>query len=116
MTAKSYNQIYEKLISQWQLSGYCLGSLSRISFSEATSCPDDIGPLEHQMMFMDTKNYLPDDILVKIDRASMGASLETRVLDHRVVGLLGPPLKMKIKNSQDKWLLRKLHNHVPLTN
>ena len=118
LTAKSYNQIYEKLISQWQLSeDPVLGSLSQISFSQATSCPDDIGPLEHQMMFMDTTNYLPDDILVKIDRASMGASLETRVpmLDHRVVEFAWTlPLKMKIKNNQGKWLLRKLlYNHVP---
>ena len=73
--------------------------------------------LADDMMFADACGYLPDDILTKVDRATMAVSLESRApfLDHRVVEFaFRLPLEMKLHQKSTKWLLRQLlYRHVP---
>lgn len=70
-----------------------------------------------RMMLLDTLTYLPDDILVKVDRASMAVALETRapLLDHRVLEFAWSlPLEMKLQGREGKRVLKNLlYRHVP---
>ena len=74
-------------------------------------------PLEERMMLCDQLRYLPDDLLAKVDRASMAVSLEARcpLLDYRVLEFAWRlPLGLKIRAGSGKWILRELlARHVP---
>jgi len=118
ITAASREAIYHQLVSHWKdPMQIVIGGLepSCLTFEDMTG--DQFPEFEHRMMYYDAINYLPDDILVKVDRASMAVSLETRspFLDYRVVEFAWQlPLSMKIRNGQGKWILRQvLQKYVP---
>jgi asparagine synthase (glutamine-hydrolysing) len=118
LTASSPEEVYRRLVSHWSNSEQVvIGSKLSDGLPGDHMCASLMPALEHQMMCMDSLTYLPDDILVKVDRAAMGVSLETRVpmLDHRVVEFAWRlPLSMKIHDHQGKWLLRQvLDRYVP---
>jgi asparagine synthase (glutamine-hydrolysing) len=104
---------YEHLVSQWLeplASGASEWPLDRPSIDA------DAGLLE-RMQLWDMSTYLPDDILQKVDRASMAVALEVRppLLDHRIVEFAWSlPRHMRIRDGETKWLLRRvLDRYVP---
>ena len=118
LPARSAEEMYHGLVSFWKRPEKIVALANdypRMLFDAAVQ--PDLKDFSHRMMYLDLVSYLPDDILVKVDRAAMGVSLETRVpmLDHRVVEFAWQlPLSLKIRNGQSKWLLRQvLHKYVP---
>lgn len=118
LSANTPEEIYQGLVSHWKdpaalVLGACEPPTAITDRSQWADLPD----FSQRMMYLDTVSYLPDDILVKVDRASMGVSLEARVplLDHRIVEFAWQvPLSMKVRNGQGKWLLRQvLYKYVP---
>jgi asparagine synthase (glutamine-hydrolysing) len=98
------------------------GSATSLLAADALASPvaqtlPPLASLPLKMMLSDALSYLPDDVLVKVDRASMAVALEMRApfLDHRVFEFAWAlPLAMKIRGSTGKWLLRQLlYRHVP---
>ena len=119
---KTLEEFNLSLMSEWQSPTKLIRGVGK-SFHEPSSLLDDpvpsdgVGDCRLHMMYQDSVAYLPDDILCKVDRAAMAASLETRVplLDHRVVELAWRlPLEMKIRDGRGKWVLREvLNKYVP---
>jgi len=116
--ARQPEAIYQRLVSHWDdPASVVLGAREPATAltdpARWLACDD----FAQCAMYLDLVSYLPDDILVKVDRAAMGVSLETRVplLDHRLVEFAWRlPLDMKIREGQGKWLLRQvLYRHVP---
>lgn len=107
--------IYSSLMSEWRREDSVTAARCYVEGWQAP--PPQLPDVVEQLQWLDMTTYLPDDILAKVDRASMACSLEARVpfLDHRVVELAWQlPLDQKIRGTRGKWLLRKvLDRHVP---
>jgi asparagine synthase (glutamine-hydrolysing) len=107
--------LYRQLVTHWEPACVVLGA--REPPTELDRTWSGVGSLTEQMMAWDSVSYLPDDILVKVDRAAMAVSLETRVplLDHRVAEFAWRlPLRMKVGGGKGKLALRQvLHRYVP---
>ncbi|NER34623.1 MAG: asparagine synthase (glutamine-hydrolyzing) [Oscillatoria sp. SIO1A7] len=113
-----FDELYKHLMSHWkEPESLVLGGkeLSTAFCDREALSKFPLG--SDRMMYLDSAAYLPDDILVKVDRASMGVSLESRVplLDTQLVEFAWRiPLSMKIRNGQGKWILRQvLYKYVP---
>lgn len=109
--------MYEHLVAHWHRSeDLVLGKADAIGSCQQLS-PVPSVRFPELMMSKDQRRYLPDDILTKVDRATMAVSLEARIplLDHRVVEFACRlPLEMKIRNGKGKWALREvLRRYVP---
>ena len=111
-------EMYLNLISLWKSPNeLVLNASEHESILLDKDCLKGIHSQISKMQLLDTITYLPDDILTKVDRASMAVSLEARVplLDHRLVEFSWRlPMHMKVRNGQGKWILRQILNkHVP---
>jgi asparagine synthase (glutamine-hydrolysing) len=115
----SLDDVYMRLISQWPSPGAVVpGSHEpETPLNTAARLPAALSHPLARMSYLDLVTYLPDDILVKVDRAAMAVSLETRVplLDHRVVEFAWRiPPQLKLRGGRSKHLLRSvLERYVP---
>lgn len=114
----SVNDVYLGLVSHWDDPASVVIGGTEPSTLLTGNAPPLVGLSDIQrMMALDMLTYLPDDILVKVDRAAMGVSLEGRVpfLDHRVVEFAWSlPHNLKLRDGVGKWALRQvLYRHVP---
>jgi asparagine synthase (glutamine-hydrolysing) len=117
LRAESTGGMYRSLLSAWQdPEGLVIGGRVPGNTDCSLDSSSDLDLME-QMMLADQSSYLPDDLLAKVDRASMAVSLEARVpiLDHRVVEFSWRlPRKFKVREGRGKWILREiLYKHVP---
>ena len=114
----SPDELYCRLISHWQMPENVLAYADEPP--TAATSPELVSLIENftnRMMATDIITYMPDDILTKVDRATMAVSLEARVplIDHRLVEMAWRiPLGLKMKNGRGKWILRQvLYRYVP---
>ena len=114
LSSDSMVDLYLKLVTHWDEPSKALSSgndqlLTDYSNNEELSNFDNV----RGMMLMDLITFLPDDLLVKIDRAAMAVSLETRApfLDHNIVEYaFNLNQKFKVRNGNTKWILKEVLN------
>ena len=112
------DQTYLQLLSQFHQPGDIVnGGTEPPTIIAAAATKRFMPDYVERMQYLDTLTYLPDDILTKVDRASMAVSLEARVpiIDHRVVELAWRlPARMRFRDGKSKWILRRvLRRFVP---
>ena len=109
-SAQKIDDIYASFLDEWRFEESPVlgaeGPTDRWDLDVGAGASDEV-----RIMYCDAVSYLPDDILCKVDRASMAVSLETRVpfLDHRVAELAARiPISMKVRGREGKYILREL--------
>ena len=109
-SAQSFDEVYRSFLDEWSFEASPVsgrdGAGGGLDLDVGHGAPDAV-----RVMYCDAVSYLPDDILAKVDRASMAVALETRVpfLDHRVAELAARiPLELKIEGGRGKQVLRRL--------
>ncbi len=118
LDAPDFAAIYARLLSQWKDPARAVPGVapSGLLVDDPNRWPG-LPTRAEQIMLLDAVNYLPDDILVKLDRASMAVSLESRVpfLDHELYAFAWRlPMSQKIRGNTRKWILREvLARRVP---
>jgi asparagine synthase (glutamine-hydrolysing) len=115
--SRSLDELHRKLVSVWRFPDAAVpGARPPVSLLAEGPPRGTLSDVE-RMMQLDLVSYLPDDILTKVDRATMAVALESRapLLDPRVIEFAWQlPLSMKLRDGKSKWLLRQvLYRHVP---
>ncbi|MGG1946444.1 asparagine synthase (glutamine-hydrolyzing) [Trinickia sp. NRRL B-1857] len=116
---KTHDDVYRRLVSHWQAPETLIPGAKEPPtwLTRRDGVPSSMTDVVRRMMFLDSVSYLPDDILVKVDRASMAVSLESRVpmLDHRIVEFASTlPMSILRHEGVAKWPLRQvLYRYVP---
>ncbi|MCG3772758.1 MAG: Asparagine synthetase [glutamine-hydrolyzing] 1 [Nitrosomonadaceae bacterium] len=118
LDADGPDELYRRLVSKYREPGALVVGAEEVPiWADVEAAAFGRSDFTERMMFHDLVGYLTDDILTKVDRASMAVSLETRMplLDHYLVEFAWRlPLAMKIRSGQGKWLLRQvLDRYVP---
>jgi asparagine synthase (glutamine-hydrolysing) len=112
LALRNREELYQYIHSRWKGMGeVVVGAPTLATMLSDTSRWPEAAEFVQRMMLVDQATYLPDDILTKVDRASMAVSLEARVplLDHRVVEFAARvPVGLKIREGKGKWLLRQV--------
>jgi asparagine synthase (glutamine-hydrolysing) len=111
LCAESFDELYVRIISQWHPEDGIVRLFDRER--EPNCCLDDERneSMLKRMRRFDIVQYLPDDLLTKIDRAAMGVSLESRMpfLDHEIVEFAWAlPERVLVRQGESKWILRQL--------
>ncbi|MBB5039957.1 asparagine synthase (glutamine-hydrolyzing) [Prosthecobacter dejongeii] len=118
VAAPGMETLYLNLMSHWkQPENIVIGGHDpQTSITNKKGWPR-VTDFTHRMMHLDMENYLPGDILTKVDRAAMGVSLEGRIplLDTDLIEFAWRvPYSMKVRQGKGKWLMREtLYRHVP---
>jgi asparagine synthase (glutamine-hydrolysing) len=117
LPCNSDTELYRRLVTHFEPDQVVLQGHEPKGVLWDSKIDADFPGLLERMQFLDLVTYLPDDILTKVDRASMAVALEARVplIDHRVVEFAWRlPQGAKIRRGVTKWLLRQvLYRHVP---
>jgi asparagine synthase (glutamine-hydrolysing) len=118
LRAGAEERLYRQLVGQWPAPEALVpGATEPVDPIWSGTLAEEVPDFVERMQLIDMLTYLPDDILAKVDRASMAVGLEARVplIDHRVVEhCFHLPSHMRIRNGETKWLLRRvLDRYVP---